>query len=87
MHDTKSLNKAHKKAVHKNFKTFQKVVNQKLPSRGLLFFIDISTYILTESRSLKTFLKENYAVTFGVLLHIYQEDVTQGTEHDFDSAY
>ena len=22
-----------------------------------------------------------------VLLHIYQEDVTQGTEHDFDSAY
>ena len=65
MHDTKSLNKAQKKAVHKNFKTFEKVVNQKLPLRGLLVFIDISTYILTESRSLKTFLKENYAVTFG----------------------
>ena len=64
MHDTKSLNKADKKAVHKNFKTFEKVVNQKLPSRGLLVFIGISTYILTESRSLKTFLKESYAVTF-----------------------
>ena len=22
-----------------------------------------------------------------VLIHIYQKDVTQGTEHDFDSAY
>lgn len=65
MHDTKSLNKTQKKAVQKNFRTFEKAVNQKLPSRGLLAFIDISSYILTESKSLKIFLKENYAVTFG----------------------
>ena len=34
----------------------------KLRSYGLVVFIDMNTYILTEGRNFKTFLKENYAV-------------------------
>ena len=33
----------------------------KLPSYGLVFFIDLNAYILREVRKLKTFLKESYA--------------------------
>ena len=32
----------------------------KLPSYGLVFFIDLNAYILREVRKLKTFLKESY---------------------------
>ena len=36
----------------------------KLPSCGLVVFIDMNTYIVTEGRSFKAFLKENYAVVW-----------------------
>ena len=31
-----------------------------------LVFIDINTYILTEDRNFKTFLKENYAIALNI---------------------
>ena len=34
----------------------------KLPSCGQVVFIDMYTYILTEGKNFKTFLKENYAI-------------------------
>ena len=34
----------------------------KLPTYGLVVFIDMNTYILTEGRSFRTFLEENYAI-------------------------
>lgn len=33
------------------------------PSCGLVVLTDMNMYILTEVRNLKTFLKENYAIT------------------------
>ena len=36
----------------------------KLPSCGLVVFIDMNKYIVTEGRSFKAFLKENYAVVW-----------------------
>ena len=55
------------------FVTFKKDVSQgpcvkpkffslKLPSCGLVVFISMNTYVLTEDTNLKTFLKESYSV-------------------------
>ena len=36
----------------------------KLPSCGLVVFIDLNTYILTKGRDFIMFLKENYAIAW-----------------------
>ena len=41
---------------------FQNLSAFELPWCGLLLFIDMNTYILTEWRNFKTFLKENYPI-------------------------
>ena len=40
----------------------------KLPSCQLLAFIDMNTYIITESRNFKTFLKKKYATALDMQL-------------------
>ena len=37
----------------------------KLPSSGLVVYVDIKACILTEGRNFKTFLKENFAIASG----------------------
>ena len=56
----------------------------KLPSYRLVDFIDMSTYILAESRTFKT-LKENYAIGLK-MCYLFSKNVV-GTEHDIDGAY
>ena len=50
--------------THKNFAPeFLILLALKLPSCELVIFMDINTYILTESSgNFKTFFKENYAI-------------------------
>ena len=56
-------NKAFKQGIQKNcVQEFQIISTLELPSCGLVVFMDMNTYILTENRNFKTFLKKNYAV-------------------------
>ena len=60
----------------------------QLASCGLVVFINMSTYILTEGINFKIFLKENYPITLeSCKLHIYWKNVEHGIEHDVDSSY
>ena len=57
---TKSL----KQGKHKNcIPKFPILSAHELPSRGLVVFKDMNTYLCTEGWNLKTFLKEYHAVT------------------------
>ena len=56
---TKRVNKAYKNICVPKF-TVHLTLN--LPSCGLVVFIDMNRYILTEGSNFKTFLKDNYAV-------------------------
>ena len=49
----------HKKIVYQNLQFFQPL---RITFMWTLVFIDLNTYILTEDRNFKTFLKENYAI-------------------------
>ena len=56
-------NKAFKQGIQKNcVQEFPIISTLELPSCGLVVFVDMNTYILTENRNFKTFLKKNYAV-------------------------
>ena len=55
----------------------------KITSCELVVFIDMSTYILTESRNCKTLLKENYAAAFDSP-YVFIE---RGIKHGADSAH
>ena len=60
----------------------------KLSLFGLVVFIDINTYILTEGRNFKRFLKENYAIVLSsCYLFTYLLNVENGIERDIASAY
>ena len=52
-----------------------------------MVFIGINTYILTEGRNFKTFLKENYASALDSCYMFTKKNVEHGIEHDVDSAY
>ena len=44
---------------------------RQLPSCGLVIFIDVNTYLLlTEGRSLETFLKESYTIPLEVVIYL-----------------
>ena len=55
----------------------------KLPLCELVVFIDMETYILTEGRHFKTFLKENYAIALDSC-YLFTKKMF---EHNIDSAY
>ena len=59
----------------------------KLPSCEIMVFIGTNTYILTEGRNFKTFLKENYASALDSCYMFTKKNVEHGIEHDVDSAY
>ena len=60
----------------------------QLHSCGLVVFIDMSTYILTEDRNFKTFSQKNSSNHFGHLLAIYLlKSVKNEIENDVYSAY
>ena len=60
--------KSHQKRLTKNL--CSRISNsfnpQKLPSYGLVIFIDMNMYLFTEGRNFNTFLKENYAIALDV---------------------
>ena len=59
----------------------------KLPSCGLVVFIDMNMYILTEGdRSFKTFMKENVQLLWTVVTYLLK-NAKQGIEHNIDSTY
>ena len=80
------LSKAQIKHCASEFLVFSAL---KLPSRGLVVFIDMYTFIFTELRKFKTFLKENYAVASGSCYARYflKKRKRLVIEHDVDSAY
>ena len=43
----------------------------KLPRCGLVVFVDMNTYILTEGTNFKTFLKEKYPIALTVVSYIF----------------
>ena len=55
-----------------------------LPSSGLMVLINMNTYILTEGKNFKTFLKENYPIA---LCSCMLKKVEHLIEPDVDSAY
>ena len=62
----KALKKKKKKKKKKNCAPeFLIPLAFKLPSYGLVVFIDMNTFVFTEDRNFKTFLKENYATASG----------------------
>ena len=62
-HRGASMHQKSQQGLQKNFESEFPVLSVlKLPSYGLVVFTDMNTYILTEGRDFKTFLKENYAV-------------------------
>ena len=52
-------------------------------SREIVVFIDMDTYILTEGRNFKTFLKENESVALDSCYFF----IEHGIENDADSTY
>ena len=56
--------KSHQKKLTKNLcsRISNSFSPQKLPSCGLVIFIDINMYLFTEGRNFNTFSKENYAI-------------------------
>ena len=80
------LSKAQIKHCASEFLVFSAL---KLPSRGLVVFIDMYTFIFTELTNFKTFLKENYAVASGSCYARYflKKRKRLVIEHDVDSAY
>ena len=67
----------------------QKILSAlKLIICGLVVFIDINKYILTEGgRSFKTFLKDNYAIALDSCVMYLLKNVKHEIEHDIDSIY
>ena len=60
-----------------------KRIGAETSTYGLLVFIGMNTYLLTEVRNLKTFLKGNdISNRFGQLLLIYQKNIKHRIEHD-----
>ena len=45
----------------------------KLPSCGLVVFIDMDTFILTEGRNFRNFSKENYANAWRVVTYLLKK--------------
>ena len=74
------INKAHKKNCALEFLILSAL---KITSCELVVFIDMTTYILTESRNCETLLKENYAAAFDSS-YLFIE---RGIKHGADSAY
>ena len=59
----------------------------KQPLCGLMAFIVMNSFILTEGRNFKKFFKENYATTLDSCYIFTKKNVEHGIEHDVDSAY
>ena len=62
---------------------FSILLTLNLPLYELVVFVDMDTYILTENRNFKTFLKENYAIALDSC-YLFTKKLF---EHDNDSAY